>query len=327
LPPNRPIRSRRRSQPLIFDRRNPEQTRFGKLLYRGGLNLYSPSPYFGGYSALAIDPAGGALLALSDAGFWLRADIDYDGSTPAGLSGAATGPLSGPSGEPLISDLERDAEALALISGDLQRGEIYVAFERKHRIERYAFDGKNFSPPEPGRTLPAEALQMEANRGIEALALIPAGPLEGTLIAFSEDHLDADGNIVAWLLGGPTPGRFSVKRLGGFDITDATVLPDGTIALLERRFRITERVQMRIRRLDPGEIAPGALIEGETLLEAGTAYNLDNMEGVAAHRGPAGETVLTVISDDNFNPLQRTLLMQFVLPDDAQAKMNDGSVE
>jgi hypothetical protein len=36
------------------------------------------------------------------------------------------------------------------------------------------------------------------------------------------------------------------------------------------------------------------------------------MEGIAAHR--AGEdTVLTLVSDDNFSPIQRTLLLQFRL--------------
>ena len=38
------------------------------------------------------------------------------------------------------------------------------------------------------------------------------------------------------------------------------------------------------------------------------------MEGLAVHRGPAGETILTLISDDNFNRLaQRTVFLQFTL--------------
>jgi hypothetical protein len=38
------------------------------------------------------------------------------------------------------------------------------------------------------------------------------------------------------------------------------------------------------------------------------------MEGIAAHRGASGETIITLISDDNFSALQRTLLLQFALP-------------
>jgi len=37
------------------------------------------------------------------------------------------------------------------------------------------------------------------------------------------------------------------------------------------------------------------------------------MEGVAARRGPDGETLVYLISDDNFHILQRTLLLMFAL--------------
>ena len=38
------------------------------------------------------------------------------------------------------------------------------------------------------------------------------------------------------------------------------------------------------------------------------------MEGLALHTGARGETVLTLISDDNFNHfLQRNILLQFAL--------------
>jgi hypothetical protein len=105
-----------------------------------------------------------------------------------------------------------------------------------------------------------------------------------------------------------------LKRIGGFDITGAAALPDGDIVVLERRFRFSEGVKMRIRRIGASEIKRGALIRGEVLLEAHDNLNIDNMEAIAAHRGRSGETVITLMSDDNFNPLQRTLIMQFALP-------------
>lgn len=84
--------------------------------------------------------------------------------------------------------------------------------------------------------------------------------------------------------------------------------------MLERSFRYSEGVKMRIRRIAEAELKRGSLIEGETLLEAEDNLNIDNMEGIAAHRAASGETILTLISDDNFSLLQRTLLMQFALP-------------
>jgi hypothetical protein len=37
------------------------------------------------------------------------------------------------------------------------------------------------------------------------------------------------------------------------------------------------------------------------------------MEGIDSHVDAAGDTVLTMVSDDNFSMLQRTLLLQFTL--------------
>jgi hypothetical protein len=37
------------------------------------------------------------------------------------------------------------------------------------------------------------------------------------------------------------------------------------------------------------------------------------MEAISAHRNAAGETIITIVSDDNFLPLQRTVLLRFAL--------------
>jgi hypothetical protein len=49
------------------------------------------------------------------------------------------------------------------------------------------------------------------------------------------------------------------------------------------------------------------------VIEADLGYEIDNMEGLSVHRNAGGETVLTLISDDNFSNIQRTLLLQFAL--------------
>ena len=118
---------------------------------------------------------------------------------------------------------------------------------------------------------------MKTNKGLEAVALIRAGRLTGTIVAFSERLKDSRGNLKGWLIGGPSPGTITVRRLGGFDITDAAGLPDGGLILLERRFRYSEGVQMRIRRIKAADLRPGKLIAGEILLEATDRLNIDNM--------------------------------------------------
>ena len=166
---------------------------------------------------------------------------------------------------------------------------------------------------EPIRTSPA-VQALPNNRGVEALAFVPKGlPLAGTLIAFSERDLDRAGNIRAFLIGGPAPGGFAVRRTDDFDISDCALLASGDLLLLERRFSWASGVAIRLRRIALSSLAPGALADGPILLFADMGYQVDNMEALGVHRTAQGETVLTLLSDDNFSALQRTLLLQFAL--------------
>ena len=60
-------------------------------------------------------------------------------------------------------------------------------------------------------------------------------------------------------------------------------------------------------------VALGAVIEGEELARLESPLVNDNFEGIATRPGPAGETLVYLISDDNFSSLQRTYLLQFAL--------------
>jgi hypothetical protein len=144
--------------------------------------------------------------------------------------------------------------------------------------------------------------------------MVPKGqPLAGTLIAISERGLDAHGNLIAFLVGGPSPGPFAVRRSENFDVSDAVLLPAGQLLVLERKFSLLEGLGIRIRRIALKSLAPGALVDGPSIFEADLGQEIDNMEGIDAHVSDAGETVLTLVSDDNFSLIQRTLLLQFTL--------------
>jgi hypothetical protein len=149
---------------------------------------------------------------------------------------------------------------------------------------------------------------------LEALTFVPRGlPLASTLIAISERGLDAAGNIRGFLIGGPSPGDFTVLRSDDFEITDTALTPAGDFLILERKFSIFRGAGMRIRKIALADIKPGAVLDGPVLILADRANQIDNMEALGVHRNAAGETILTIISDDNFNPLQRTILLRFAL--------------
>jgi len=90
-------------------------------------------------------------------------------------------------------------------------------------------------------------------------------------------------------------------------------LDNGDTLVLERRFSLFGGFGCRLRRIASSTIKPGARVEGEVVYESEASHQLDNMEGLSLHREGA-ETVVTLISDNNFNTsLQRTLLLEFSL--------------
>lgn len=298
-----------------FEPRDRSRTRFGSLDYRSGLVLTSPYRGFGGLSGLRfLDGKGERFLAISDQGGWFTGSIRYAGREMTGLADVEAAPVLGADGRPITEKkLWYDTESLAR-DGNL----VYVGLERVNQILRYDFAKGGTRARGEVISVPPALRKLPYNKGLEAMVVVPKGkdqnmPLAGTLIAFSERGLDANGNLVAFLIGGPTPGQFSVRRTETYDISDAVLLPSGELLILERKFSWFTGVNIRIRSIPLKSIAPGALVDGPALFAADLGHEIDNMEGIDAHVTSEGETVLTLISDDNFSMLQRTLLLQFTL--------------
>jgi hypothetical protein len=256
-----------------------------------------------------VQPDGANFIALSDKGWWLKGRIVYDGSRPSGIADAQMAPILGPDGLALSSRGWYDTESIAQDGGTL-----YVGIERVNRIVRFDFGKDGLLARGQPIDVPPGVRGLPNNKGLESLVFVPRGlPLGGTLIAISERGLTRDGNLTAFLIGGPRPGTFALRRTADYDASDAALLPSGDLLVLERKFSWTTGLFIRIRRIALADIEPGALVDGRVLFEADLGYAIDNLEGLSVHRGPNGETVLTLVSDDNFSALQRTLLLQFTL--------------
>ncbi len=290
-----------------LERDEPGRTRAGPLEFRGGLHLTSPDPRFGGLSGLLISADGTRMSALSDAGHWLTARLRYEETGRlAGLAGAAIGVLRGPGGAPLHGKRERDAEALAR----LPDGSLAVSFERNHRIWRYPAGAeplRGAPSPLPG---PPGLERLRRNSGIEALATLA----DGALLAVVEGA-PGDRESPAYLWRGGAWRVLRYRRHGRFRPSGATRLPDGGLLLIERRFNVIDGLAVRLRRIPAESVRAGAILEGEEIAVLRPPLSLDNLEGVAARRSAAGRTLVYLVSDDNFNPLQRTLLLVFALMD------------
>jgi hypothetical protein len=292
-----------------FDNRDPSRTRFGALEFRGGLVLTSENEAFGGFSGLVMDPDGEHFISVSDRGSWLRGRIAYRDGKPDRVVDAEIAPLIGADGTPLGKHGWFDAEALAESDGIL-----FVGFERVEQIVRFEYRRDGLAARGEPIKVPPEFKTLSHNRSIECVAAPPrSSPLAGSLIVVTEHSLDAAGNHRGFLLKGDDAARFSVKRVGDFDVSDCAMLDSDTLLLLERSYSLVRGLGMRIRRVPLASIRPGALADGAPLIEADLGYQIDNMEGIGVHRNGSGETILTLVSDDNFSVFQRTLLLQFAL--------------
>jgi hypothetical protein len=292
-----------------FDNRDRSRVRFGSLEYRSGLILTSSFRGFGGLSGLRLDPKGERFIAISDKGGWFTGRINYRGREMTSVDDVEASPMFGPDGKPITARGWFDTESLAL-DGSL----VYVGIERVNQLLRYDFS-KGFTRS-LGEVvpLPPAAKKLPYNKGLEALVMVPKGqPLAGTLIAISERGLDAQGNILAFLIGGKTQGQFSLRRSDDFDVSDATLLPSGELLVLERKFSFLGGVGIRIRSIPMNAVAPGAVVDGPVIFLADLGNEVDNMEGIDSHVTAAGDTVITMVSDDNFSMIQRNLLLQFTL--------------
>ena len=307
-----------------FARSDPARKTFGKLTFRGGLVLSSPSSKFGGWSGLEIDADGRRILAISDAGLWLTGQLTYDGTRPIGIRDARIGAITGAGGGPLTKDRDRDAEGVVLIEGTLSKGTVLVSFEQNHRIGRFPITDNGLGQLQGYLSLPAEVKRQSPNKSLESVCKLRGGPNNGAIITLSERFPDRTGTShTGWMLPLSAPPSatawttLSLRNIDGYDLTDCKGLADGSLLVLERRFRWStwyEGVKMRLRRIPAAEVRGGAIMEGEVLLEADMDYEIDNLEGLSVHKSAQGETILTMISDNNFSTLvQRSVLLQFVL--------------
>ncbi|MEO5335952.1 MAG: esterase-like activity of phytase family protein [Magnetospirillum sp. WYHS-4] len=290
------------AEAIPLDPRDPAVTTVGALHYRGGLVLRAPGRKFGGLSDLTVSLDGRDLTAISDAGRRLSLGLRYDVTGRlTGIGEADLSPLPGLDGRPLRDDKkEGDAEGLA----PAPDGGFVVSFEHRHRLWHYPAGWET-----PRELIPPRELALAPrNSGIEALARLA----DGRLLALTESFMTQRG-VVGWV-GNEETGDWATltyETVGAFYPTGATVLPNGDVLVLERRYTLIGGPAARLVRVGRTAFQPGISIKGDEVALLAPPLAVDNMEGLAMRRTPAGGVLLYLLSDDNFQGSQRTLLLLF----------------
>lgn len=252
---------------------------------------------FGGLSGLELDADGLHFTALSDRGSLVTGRILREDGEITGVAGLQLRPLKNTEGGRL-KRFHSDSEGLA-IRGD---GRIYVSFEAFHRVWTYrdAESEAAWLPRHP------DFKAMQPNASLEALAIGP----DGALYTLPERSGRKDWPFPIYRYrNGTWTQPYTLPRRGKFLPVGADFGPDGRLYLLERDFRGLFGFRSRVRRFDP---TPRGLTGEQTLLTTYSGQH-DNLEGLSVWRDQAGAIRLTMVSDDNFNRLQRTEFVEYRL--------------
>ncbi len=279
-------------EPVPLRRGKVEENRVGSLVYLGGWSLTSNDPRFGGISAMHVE--GELVTALSDSGWLLRFPLPRRPRVRAWVQR-----LGGEGGD----KADRDVEAMAV------HGEnAWIALERRNAVIRYDRAAWRATA---GAQPPAME-EWRGNRGGEAMVRLP----DGRFIVFSEGSGGVSEAVM--FAGDPalpgtraTPMRYRPPE--GYRITDAALAPDGRLLFLNRRLSLLDGGFLSKLTAGPvPETRPGAIIEGKEIAALAPPLLSDNMEALSVTR-EGGRTILWMASDNNYNGIQRTLLLKFML--------------
>jgi len=298
------------SLPITEFKVGSDQKQFGPLEFIGGINLSSTNSLLGAMSSIRFYPDGQHFLTVLDTGHWASGKVERGpNGALSNISDLTITAMFDNRGRDNSEKWGMDSEGLAF-----RDNQILVSFEQKHRVDIYPADSYKTSKPIGSIPILLPPRQLKGNGSLETLLVAPKNsPLAGAPLIVAEKSVNKDGNLLAAVLDGPKKGIFYVKRMMPYSATDATFLPDGDILLLERRFGLSDGLGMQIRRIKTADITPGATVDGEVILEAGSGYQIDNMEGIDAVIGPDDSTRLFLVSDDNHSFFQRTIMLEFKL--------------
>lgn len=300
-----------------FDEQDQKE---GRLVWQGILRLESPDVRFGGISGLVVSADGARFLAVTDDGHWLWGALSYDArGWLQGVSDVRIAPLLDEDGDALSGKSEGDAEGLAAATPNDLSGDVLVSFERDHRVWRYEW-GKN-GPASHAINVPVnpDVARLPENSSLEAIAarndiIFYAG--EQGLEDGPKDENDEGLETPLWTacLHSCIEQTFTLTLKPPFSLTDMAVTPAGELLALERHFSPLTGVRAQLRLLPLEGWTRETPIDGPIIASFGPGDTLDNMEGVSVRKGAHGETLVYLVSDDNFNRgVQATLLMLFRL--------------
>ena len=178
----------------------------------------------------------------------------------------------------------------------------YISFESNNRImyhETLKSPGK-FIPEHP------DFDKLLFNDGIEALAIKD----NGELYALPElPPKGKDFHPIYKFYNNSWTIIDKIKIDQGFKIVDAEMIDDENLMTLERKFSFYDGFKIRLRRI---KFEKDIIKNSEFLLES-LPWEYYNFEGLSKWKDSNGNIYLTLVSDNQFSPLLKTEVKEFIL--------------
>ncbi|GJM04633.1 MAG: hypothetical protein DHS20C09_06240 [marine bacterium B5-7] len=260
------------------------------------------------FSGLAWDHDQKQLTILSDRGFIIHTTPSFEKNRLVNLTLNSYHFLKDKNGKRLKHRLS-DSEGLALknaknnIEGDT---ELIISFERVPRIIKFTTKGNYISQYTLANKLDDIKNYAGANKSLEAITQHP----KFNIITGPERPLkNTSDNLLSLHTINDEVWHFKPESKDYGSLVGLTTLPDNRLVALERIYSnifagVTSVIHLIT--LDTGTIQ----VQQLSKLDPSASYFNENFEGIAWHK----DNRFFMISDDNDNIFQRTLLVYFEIP-------------
>lgn len=181
----------------------------------------------------------------------------------------------------------------------------YISFERKPKVEKYSLDGKQIKTKKINKDLKKVKNYQNKNKGLEAIAYSK----KYGIITAPEIPLKNNKSRMHALYGDKETYYFPFKAA----LSSMAFMSKNKLLLIQRDYdKKTFKAKIYLTRVNLNKCVDG-VCSSEVLASFKTkdGWNLDNFEGLAQ----VDEKRFIMISDNNENPKQKTLLVLFEVLD------------
>jgi hypothetical protein len=256
-------------------------------------------------SGLAWDERSNILYAVSDAGYLYHLKITLENGKLSQVTVLRAYHLRNKKGK-IFSRAYGDAEGLTLKRN--QQGnvvELIISFERKIRIARFNVQGQQLGALKLPKILRQKKQYRSKNKGLESVTLHPDF---GVISAAELPLKNAPVNYQTLYSNQGKLWHFKQSAERNSAVTGLETMPDGNILVLERSYNgLFSPIIIRLRKVNLSlcNQQQHCNVEDIAVFNSIDGWRVDNFEGLTHYKN----NQYLMISDDNQNPLQNTVLV------------------